>query len=62
MIVEIKETNSRVRQITCHLDDLSQQQMEVLSSIQSKLMKFESFREDAEASRGLPNSSDLARS
>jgi hypothetical protein len=62
MMKEKKQTNSRVRNITCHLDDLSQQQMEVLSSIQRALMKLESFREDAEASRGLPNGSDLAPS
>ena len=50
MIKDKKETTRRVQNITCHLDDLAQQQMEVLTSIQKGLMNLESFRIDAEES------------
>ena len=48
---EKKKTKKRVMKLTRHLDDLSQQQMEVLTSAQERLMSFRSFREDAEESQ-----------
>lgn len=48
---ERSKTKKRVFKLTQHLDDLSQQQMEVLTSVQSSLMKYSSFREDARESQ-----------
>lgn len=48
---EKKKTKKRVIKLTRHLDDLSQQQMEVLTSVQTTLMRFNNFREDAKDSQ-----------
>ncbi|CAB9503718.1 T-type calcium channel subunit alpha-1H [Seminavis robusta] len=53
MIKEKKETKNRVKRLRDHLGDLSQQQMEMLTATQNRLMALDTFRKDAEESRVL---------
>jgi len=44
-------TTKRVRKMASDLAELSEQQMDILLSVQNRLMQFQSFRDDAEISR-----------
>lgn len=54
------KTRKRVRRVEKQLDELSAQQMEILLSVQNRLMKLESFRRDAREFR--LRSEDIGRS
>lgn len=56
---EQKKTKRRVRKLRTNLSELSEQQMEILLSVQNSLMKYKSFRQDAEISQLQANVSTI---